>query len=108
MKKKLNYILLVTLFTKILYSQEFEAGLYSFNFNKKIETSATKVYVMANGKVYVELQNLLKVVGITNNSWIDEEYTIDMGNIYNQEKVINLEKKYVNMGDKKNTLKMRL
>lgn len=95
MKGRLKYILLVTLLTKILYSQEFEIGLYSFNFNKKIQTSGMKVYLMNNQKMYVELQDFLKVIGITNNKWIDEKYTIDVENIYNQEKIINLEKKYI-------------
>lgn len=95
MKGRLKYILLVTLLTKILYSQEFEIGLYSFNFNKKIQTSGTKVYLMNNQKLYVELQNFLKIIGVTNNKWIDEKYTIDVENIYNQEKIIDLEKKYI-------------
>lgn len=101
MKRNLRYIILITLFTKLLYSQDFEVGLYSFNFNKKIETSATKVYMRSNGKVYVELQDLLKIMGLTNNKWLNEEYTIDVGNIYNQEKTINLEKKYIIISDKK-------
>lgn len=86
MRERLKYILLATLFTKQLYSQGFEVGLYAFNFNKKIETSGTKVYMMRNEKVYVELQDLLRIIGITNNKWIDEKYTIDVENIYNQEK----------------------
>lgn len=92
MKERLKYILLATLFTKLLYSQELEVGLYSFSFNKKIKTPGTKVYIMENEKVYVELQDLLRTIGITNNRWIDEKFTIDTENIYNQEKVINLEK----------------
>lgn len=101
MKKRLKYVLLVTLFTNLLYSQDFEIGLYSFNFNKKIKTSGTKVYLIGDEKTYVELQDFLKIIGITNNKWIDEKFTIDMENIYNQEKVINLEKKYVISNDKK-------
>lgn len=101
MKIRLRYILLTALFTKMLYSQDFEMGLYSFNFNKKIKTSATKVYIMENKKTYVELQELLKTIGITNNRWIDEKYTIDIENIYNQEKTIYLEKKYVVSNNKK-------
>ena len=101
MKGRLKYIFIATLFTKLLYSQDFEVGLYSFNFNKKIKTPSTKVYLMKNDKLYVELQNLLRTIGITNNRWIDEKFTIDMENIYNQEKVINLEKKYIISNDKK-------
>lgn len=101
MKVRLRYILLATLFTKLLYSQDIEMGLYSFNFNKKIKTSGTKVYIMENKKVYVELQNLLRIIGITNNKWIDENFTIDAENIYNQEKIINLEKKSITSNNKK-------
>lgn len=101
MKGRLKYILLATLFTKLLYSQDFEVGLYSFNFNKKIKTPSTKVYIMENEKVYVELQDLLRTIGITNNKWIDEKFTIDTENIYNQEKVINLEKKSIISNNKK-------
>lgn len=101
MRERLKYILLATLFTKQLYSQGFEIGLYAFNFNKKIETSGTKVYMMRNEKVYVELQDLLRIIGITNNKWIDEKYTIDVENIYNQEKIINLESKYIFSNNKK-------
>lgn len=101
MKKRLKYILLITLLAKLLYSKDFEEGLYSFNFNKKIKVPATKVYLTENEKIYVELQKFLSTVGITNNRWVDEEYTIDVENIYNQEKVINLEKKYVSSKNNK-------
>lgn len=101
MKKGIKYIFLTALFARLLYSQEFEVGLYSFSFNKKIKTTATKVYLMQNKKIYVELQEFLSTIGITNNKWIDERYTIDVENIYNQEKVINLEKKYITSNSKK-------
>lgn len=101
MKIRLKYILLATLLSKLIYSQDFEVGLYSLNFNKKIQTSGTKVYFMNNGKMYIELQELLKTIGITNNQWIDEKYTIDVDNIYNQEKTINLEKKNIILSNKK-------
>ncbi|WP_448820826.1 hypothetical protein [Cetobacterium sp.] len=101
MRKGLKYILLMVIFTKLIYPQEMEVGLYSFNFNKKIRTSGTRVYLTKDKKIYVELQNLLKTIGITNNKWIDEKFTIDIENIYNQEKVINLEKKYITSNDKK-------
>lgn len=100
MKKRLKYIILAILFTKLLYSQEFEVGLYSFVFNKKIKTSATKVYLTESKKIYIELQDFLKSIGITNNKWIDDKYTIDAENIYNQEKIINLAKKSIVLNHK--------
>lgn len=102
MKNKLKLIILGVFVIRGLYAQEFfDVGLYSFNFNQKIKTSGTKVYLLEDKRVYVELQDFLKIIGITNNKWIDEKFTIDVENIYNQEKVINLEKKYVTSKQKR-------
>ncbi len=101
MKGRLKYILFCSLLTKLIYSQDFEVGLYSFKFNKKIETPGTKVYLTEDEKLYIELQDLLRTIGITNNTWIDDEYTLDKENIYNQEKIINLQKKFIDIRGKR-------
>ena len=41
-------------------------GLYDLEFNRKVKVDGTKVYII-NQKKYVELQNLLNILGITNN-----------------------------------------
>lgn len=97
---KLKFLFFLILIKSLLYS-ETEIGIYSFNFNKKIKTSGTKVYFFSEDNAYIELQDILKIIGITNNSWINETYIIDLGNIYNQEKSINLERKYIDTNGKK-------
>lgn len=83
----------------ISYAQG-EVGLYSLEINKKVKTRGTKVYI-ENEKMYMELQELLKVLEITNNRWVNEIFTIDENNIYGIEKQINLEKKYIRIGNEK-------
>lgn len=97
---KLKFFLIFMLIKSLTYC-EFEMGIYSFNFNNKIKTAGTKIYFLDEEKAYVELQNILNTIGITNNSWINEEFKIDSGNIYKQEKTINLEKKYIDANGKK-------
>lgn len=79
---------------------ETEVGLYSLEINKKIKTRGTKVYIQ-NEKLYFDLQELLRVLELTNNKWINEKFTLDEGNIYGLEKEINLEKKYIKKGYEK-------
>ena len=93
-------IFVFILIRALTYSDSGDVGLYSFEFNRKLKTNTEKVYIM-NNKKYVELQKLLDIFGITNNQWINEEFTIDLGNIYGQEKTINLEKKYIKIGKNK-------
>lgn len=74
-----------------------EVGLYSFEFNRKVKVDTQKVYMKNNVK-YIELQKLLETLGMTNNEWINNEFKLDVNNIYGQEKVIDLEKKYIKKG----------
>ncbi|MGL5055292.1 MAG: hypothetical protein ACRC54_06385 [Fusobacteriaceae bacterium] len=96
-------LLFLILFNSLAYSEnkEPEVGIYSFSFNRKIQTSGTKVYFLNGSQEYIELQNILNFIGINNNTWINESYTIDSGNIYDQKKIIDLEKKYIYVGGKK-------
>lgn len=79
---------------------EKEVGLYSLEINKKIKTRGTKIYI-ENEKMYVDLQELLRILEVTNNKWINENFTIDVNNIYGMEKTINLGKKYIKIGNQK-------
>lgn len=95
MKRKLGLVIFIFCALSMYSYSEMNIGLYSFEFNKKIKTSGTKVYIDEKDVVYVELQNFLQTVGITNNAWIDEKFYIDKQDIYNQEKTINLSKKFI-------------
>ena len=75
-------------------------GLYDFVFNKKIKVEGTRIYVIGEKK-YIELQKLLEILGMTNNRWINNNFTIDFGNIYTQETVIDLSKKIIEKNGKK-------
>lgn len=72
-------LLFLILFNSLTYSEtkESEVGIYSFSFNRKIQTSGTKVYFLNGDQEYIELQNILNFIGINNNTWINENYTID-------------------------------
>ncbi|MGL4866079.1 MAG: hypothetical protein ACRC4T_23555 [Cetobacterium sp.] len=94
MKKK--YLLLSFIFISALVRGEsFDLGLYSININKKINVPGAKIYINSSEERYIELQSFLKSLGITNNTWIDDEYVIDSGDIYRQERVLNLKNKSV-------------
>ncbi|WP_130891791.1 hypothetical protein [Fusobacterium ulcerans] len=99
-KKKYFFFFLFFFFLKLTLYSETEIGLYSFEINKKIRTSGTKVHII-NGNLYIELQNMLNILEITNNQWINERFTLDVGNIYGQEKYIDFEKKYIKKGNNK-------
>lgn len=99
-RKMTKYKLLILLFLLKLSSYGYEAGLYSLEINKKVKTNGTKVYFIDN-KTYVELQELLRVLDITNNQWINDNFTIDVNNIYGLEKTINLRDKYIKVGNEK-------
>lgn len=101
MNKKLRLIIFIFCVLNLRSYSEMDIGLYSFEFNKKIRTSGTKVYIDESGEVYVELQNFLHTIGITNNSWIDEKFYIDKQDIYGQEKIINLSKKVLETKNEK-------
>lgn len=97
---KLHRTLFVFMLVKALTYAETEIGLYTFEFNRQFKTDTEKVYIK-NEKKYIELQKLLEMLGITNNEWINERFKLDVNNIYGQEKAINLEKKYIEIGKSK-------
>ena len=97
---RLHRTLFAFMLVKALTYAETEVGLYTFEFNRQFKTNTEKVYIK-NQKKYVELQKLLEMLGITNNEWINEEFKLDVNNIYGQEKIINLEKKYIKIGKSK-------
>lgn len=97
-KRKVGLLFLVL--NLLGYANTKEIGLYSLEINKKIKTNSTKVYIIQD-EIYVELQQLLQILEITNNRWINEAFTIDENNIYGLEKKINLEKKYLQKGNEK-------
>lgn len=102
MKRRIAGAALLLAISGLTYSEVVpEIGLYSFSFNKSVKTDGTKVYIF-NGRKYLELQNLLTILEITNNNWINEIFTIDKGNIYGQEKQIDLEKKVIKSKGKNN------
>lgn len=99
MKRK--HLFLFSIFISTLVRGEnFDLGLYSININKKINISGAKIYIDSNEERYVELQSFLKSLGINNNTWIDDEYIIDSGDIYRQERVLNLKNKNINFRGK--------
>lgn len=101
--KKLNTklgICALLLCLNALSFAETEVGLYSLEINKKIKTIGTKVYIQ-DEQLYMELQEVLRVLEITNNKWINEKFTIDENNIYGLEKEIYLDKKYVRIGNER-------
>ena len=97
MRKYEKVILAFLLIKAFTYSDTGDIGLYSFEFNRTLKTETEKVYIK-NNKKYIELQKMLDILGITNNQWINDEFTIDLENIYGQEKTINLREKYIKIG----------
>lgn len=103
MKRGVLWISLFALINAFVCAEEIPTkniGLYDLEFNRKVKVDGTKVYIV-NEKKYVELQNLLDILGITNNKWINDEFIIDSGNIYTQETTINLNKKIIKKNNKK-------
>lgn len=93
MRKK-KYLLLsfflIGLLAKGAEKFESEIGLYSINLNNKMKIATTKVHITPDEKIYLELQSFLRMVGMTNYRWVDNEFIIDEANVYKQEKTINL------------------
>lgn len=103
MKRGVIWISLFALINAFVYAEEApnkNIGLYDLEFNRKVKVDGTKVYIV-NEKKYIELQNLLDMLGITNNKWINDEFIIDSGNIYTQETIINLAKKIIRKNGKR-------
>lgn len=102
MRKGVLYIGLFALINALTYAEEISTGnigLYDLEFNRKVRANATKVYIISEKK-YLELQNLLDMLGITNNKWVNDEFVIDNGNIFTQETIINLSKKQIRKNNK--------
>ena len=64
--KNILVLLFLILFNSLSYSEskEDEVGIYSFSFNRKIQTPGTKVYFLNGDQGYVDLQNILSFIGI--------------------------------------------
>lgn len=102
MKRSVLCIGVFALLNALTYSEDISTesiGLYDLVFNRKVKAEATKVYII-DEKKYVELQNLLDMLGITNNKWVNDEYIVDSGNIFTQETIINLSKKQIRKNNK--------
>lgn len=99
--KKYSLIIFFLIFTS-LYSrnEEMDTIYFNLNVNNKISDSFHKG-IEKDGIKYINLKKFLNLIGMNNNKFTEKNLYLDLGNVYTQEVVIDVDKKEYIKKDKK-------